>query len=155
MKRGDRPRMGYAPSLKSDPRDRQNNHVGVGENDIAAPLKIDAQGRATIDVAGPLTKTPDGKLDVHVTVGLSVRTGSPKSIGVNTSRTIVTDEQNRLQANIGPGDIRGLEQYIRALVLKNALDISYSEVLVADTGGEPPLLYSEGGIDVVVSEIIR
>lgn len=151
-----RPRIGNAPSLKNDPRSRVNDG-GIGRESIASPLDLDAQGRATIRVGGPLVTTPDGKLDVNVDHGLSVRTGSPQRIVVRTSDTIVVGRDGNLHAAVSPDDILGLRDFVRGIVAQSGVDISYAEPIVADayTDPEAPFLYSEDGTDVLVSEVIH
>lgn len=151
MKKGDRPRMGFSPTLKSDPRDRQNNAHGIQNDAISSPLMIDAHGRATINVGGPLSSTPDGKLDVNVDHGLSVRTGSPKRIVVRTSDSVVVGLDGNLHARVRPLDIEGLEAYVKSIVATSAIDVSYAEPLISETA---EFLFNDAGTDIVVSEII-
>lgn len=91
-----RPRQGFSPSLdkrpQGDPRSRQNIGAGVSVNDIAAPLVLNSQGRATVDATGPLVTRANGKLDLNFGAGLDVVTGSPKALVVRGSDSVVVNE---------------------------------------------------------------
>lgn len=92
-----RPRAGYSPSLdkrpQGDPRARQSIGAGLSTDEVSPPLKIDSQGRATLDLTGPLVKRADGKLDLNFGSGLDVVTGSPKALVVRGSDSVVVNEQ--------------------------------------------------------------
>lgn len=157
-----RPHRGYSRLLDNsglgDPRSRQSTDTGINEQDIAAPLHLDSQGRATVIPDGALAVTPDGKLGVNVDHGLAIRTGSPQRVVVRTGRTVIVDRNSgNLETNVSANDIRGLREFVHGLIHATAPDISYAEPLVADayTDPEAPFLYNEDGTDVLVSEVLH
>jgi len=157
-----RPRRGYSPSLDKsplgDPRSRQSTDTGINSQDIAAPLALDSQGRATVAPSGALAVTPDGKLGVNVDHGLAIHTGSPQRVVVRTGRTVIVDRASgNLETNVSVADIRGLREFVHGLIHSTAPDISYAEPIVADayTDPEAPFIYSEDGTDVLVSEVLH
>ena len=150
-----RPRTGTAPSLQNDPRSR--NDKPILPSDISAPFTLDSQNRLALRTDGGLYTTPQGTVEARVDHGIGIQTGSPKRIVARTSRTVVIDREGNLAANIAPADVLGLREYVLSLIRSNGLDISYAEPLVADayTDPEAPLLYTDDGTDVVVSEILH
>lgn len=155
-----RPRMGFSPTLKTDPRDRQNNAHGVDGSMVSAPLDIDPQGRLTIRLDGPLFKTPQGTLDMRVEHGLGVRTGSPQHIVVRTSDSVIVGRDGNLHAHVTAQQVIGLVQLINDLIGVSpaaAGDTSYREVLLSAVapGDTPQPLFNAEGTDWEYSELLH
>lgn len=76
-------------------RSRRAGAQAAAGKDIAAPLALDAQGRRTVGLDGPLFENAQGKVDFRVGDGLEVTPGSPRAARLRL------DDDSGLEIGVG------------------------------------------------------
>lgn len=151
---------------EKDPRHRRGAQAATTIMDLAFPLRLDSQGRVSLDLGGAFYVTPDGKLGLNFTGGITVAPGSPMSLQVNPgdrSIQLLRDGTvvSRPAASQSPNDSK-----VEGSTVQDALnklledidaieDVSWAEALMADGVSAPPeVLTNEAEDDWVYSEAV-